>query len=174
MDNKGKIYVTREGYEAYLAELENAKKALAEVRKTRSEYGQNSTDDYKTGDYDRNERIAYASVAHLQEEIARMEIVTPSENKDLITIGDIVTVLIQSGDDSHMQVVKLTGGSPMIGSGDEIPSISLNSPIGKAIYQRKVGEQVEAIAGGKNKLHIMIISREVSNEKSNEKQPGQN
>ena len=62
--NKGNIiYVTREGYDAYLEELENAKKTLAEVRKTRSEYGQNSTDDYKTGDYDRNERVAFATVA---------------------------------------------------------------------------------------------------------------
>ena len=96
-----------------------------------------------------------------------------------ILISLLIFVCEETEETDYLTMIELFKNSFIISAvigffKDEIPSISLNSPIGKAIYQRKVGEQVEAVAGGKNKLNIMIISREVSNEKSNEKQPGQN
>jgi transcription elongation GreA/GreB family factor len=48
---------------------------------------------------------------------------------------------------------------PVVGFGDEINSITINSPMGKAIYKKSVGDTV-SFSVGKNNLSVTIISKE--------------
>ena len=68
-----------------------------------------------------------------------IEIVESLGDEELIDIGDIVKVdIIFSEDDREEEMFKLVATTPSFSA--EIQEVSINSPIGDAIYHKKVGE----------------------------------
>ena len=160
MDNQQKIYVTQEGYDQYIAALQESKRKYSEYLRTRSEYGKNTVENYQTGVYDTEIALLRNSVKSLEESISRL-VVVESEKSDegKIGLGDIVTVL--HVDNNEVRVVKLSGGMPVLGLDGEVNTITINSPMGKAIYKKNVGDTV-SFSVGKNTFSVNILSKEKS------------
>lgn len=167
MDNKSIIYVTKEGYEQYLLALEDAKKQYMEILKTRAEYGKNSVENHQTTVFDTEYELAISNIKSLTETISCLSIIEDTNAaENTVNMGDVVT--IQMLDDGDIRKVKIIGGTPQFGN-DEVVSITINSPMGAAIYKKNIGDIVSYNVG-KNQISVMIVSKEMTREKS-EKQP---
>lgn len=172
------IYVTKEGYDQYIEAVNDCKAQLAELRKTRSEYGRNTTEDYQTGVYDTEEIKIIGNIERLCESISRMQIIEDTKaEENLINLGDIVN--IQFVGDDEMRRVKIVGEMPNISRNDGITEISINAPMAKAIYKQPVGTVVsytvdDRRSQSKFEHTIMIVSKEKALEKEKtERQPGE-
>ena len=161
MKNEVKIYVTQDGYDQYMEALKDSEINLSEKLKERMGSGKNRVGgdgDYQTGVSDNEVALAASNVRRLKDEISRLKIVSKENlEESQIDLGDIVTLL--HIDTNEMRQVKLTGGMPVVRFGDEINSITINSPMGKAIYKKNVGDTV-SYSVGKNKFSIFIVSKE--------------
>ena len=161
MDNKSKIYVTEEGYKQYLQALKESEAILGEKLRERSDSGKNrlgSDGDYQTSVSDNEIALAANTVSRIKEEIMRLEVVSKENlNASQIDLEDIVTLL--HNDTNEVRQVKLTGGMPVVGFGTEVHSITINSPMGKAIYKKNVGDTV-SYSVGKNNFSVSILSKE--------------
>lgn len=158
-------YVTKEGLQEYKDALKYAESELAAVKATRNLYGKNSVEDYQTTAYDMDLKMKENIVKDLKDAIARLVVIDQSnEEKSKIGFGDVVTVIYM--DTNEAVKVQLTGGMvPLIlDDNREIDIITVNSPLGKAIYQSSVGD-VSSFKVGKRQITIKIVSKEESNEK---------
>lgn len=155
--------VDKNGYEGALQELHGYKEAYAALLKTRAEYGKNTIEDYKTSAYDLESNNLLYHIRRLTESIASMRIIS-DENADESTVnmGDTVSVLFAGDDD--VRKVQIVGGSPNVGREDGIASITINSPMGNAIYKKKIGEVVSYKVKN-NEFTVMIVSKEMTVEK---------
>ena len=157
---------TIEDYNAAITSLEEQ---LAAHRKTKRDYDLNSTDSYETGAYDNEERKLMSAIAMAKNERDSIVVIT-EENKDeaVINFEDIVEMQISHGDDVRVEKFVITGGLP--NALENI--ISINSPMGKAVYGKKVGDNVSYTVG-KNTFNITILSKEGVSVKT-KNQPGNN
>ena len=155
--------VDKDGYESAVQELQGYKEAYASLRQTRAEYGKNTIEDYKTSAYDLESNNLLYHIRRLTESIASMRIIS-DENADESTVnmGDTVSVLFAGDDD--VRKVQIVGGSPNVGREDGIASITINSPMGNAIYKKKIGEVVSYKVKN-NEFTVMIVSKEMTVEK---------
>ena len=170
VEHNTKIYVTQEGYNQYITALEDLKRKLSEHMRTRAEYGKNEVENYQTGVYDDELRTINSAIRAAMETIAHLVIIEKEQVADgIIGIDDIVTVqYLDTGDIKRM---KLSGGMPNISKDGEYITITVNSPVGKALYKSKVGDTV-TFKVRDNTISISIISKETaSNSKVQEKQP---
>lgn len=161
MENKSKIYVTEDGYKQYIEALKESQALLSEKLRERTESGRNRVGgdgDYQTGVADSEISLIYNTIAGLKDSIDRLEIVSKENlSETQVGLGDIVTLLHK--DTNEVRQVKLTGGMPVVGFGAEVHSITINSPMGKAIYKKNVGDTV-SYSVGKNNFSVSIISKE--------------
>lgn len=141
-----KIKLNKQGYEDYLKAIAEKEKQLADLRMYKG------TDAIFQGDNWHDNPILYQ--AELQErslmrEIAEMkhklqnnvEIVENLGDEEIIDIGDIVKIdMIFSEDDREEEIFKLVATTPNLKFGAELQEVSINSPIGNAMYCKKVGE----------------------------------
>jgi len=67
--------------------------------------------------------------------LAKIEIIKKNNNSNKVEIGSIVTIRI----DDEEEIYKLTGNT-VSNLKLDIPTITLNSPLGKAIYHKKVND----------------------------------
>ena len=170
MEQNKKIYVTKEGYQQYLDALKDYKDAYAALLKTRVEYGKNSVENYQTGVYDMESENLLSNIRNMNATIAQLEIISDENaEENTINLGDIVNVQVVGDDD--IRKVKLSGGVPSISLQDEVMTITINSPMGAAIYKKKVGDIV-TYKVRTNEFTAMIVSKEkVLEKESQEKQP---
>lgn len=155
--------VTQEGFEEYLKLLQEYKEAYARLLKTRVDYGKNSIEDYKTSAYDLEENNLLYNIRSLSEAIENMEIISDENaEENTINIGDVVSVQFVGDDD--IRRVQIVGGAPDMSREDGIVSITINSPLGNAIYKKKIGEVVSYKVRD-NEFTAIIISKEMTEEK---------
>ena len=155
--------VTQEGFEEYLKLLQDYKEAYARLLKTRVDYGKNSIEDYKTSAYDLEENNLLYNIRSLSEAIENMEIISDENaEENTINIGDVVSVQFVGDDD--IRRVQIVGGAPDMSREDGIVSITINSPLGNAIYKKKIGEVVSYKVRD-NEFTAIIISKEMTEEK---------
>jgi transcription elongation factor GreA len=148
-----KIYVTKEGLQDLKSELEHLvktrrKEVAEELLRTR-EMGDIS----ENAAYDaaRNEQsFIEGRIEELEELLKHTQLVEKESGKALVGIGSRVKLHID-GDDQEFHIVGVSETDP--GSG----KISHQSPLGKALMGRKVGEKisVEAPVG---KVTYKIVS----------------
>lgn len=140
-------------YDVAIAVLEEE---LAAHRKTKQDYDLNSSDSYETGVYDEEERRLMLAIATAKSERASIVIIN-EENKDeaVVNFEDIVEVEMECGGEARVEKFVITGGLPNISEN----KISINSPMGKAIFGKKVGDTVSYTVG-KNTFNVRIISKE--------------
>lgn len=139
------IYLDQEGYEKLLASIEELKLKLKENNKgRRTAFDASAGDGWDSPEFEEIERIEAMLVGELQrkyDELSRVIIVEKKENSKTVEIGDIIKLhMIFSEDDFEENLFKIIGGMPSFNLDAEIQEISINSPIGKAIYQKQIGE----------------------------------
>lgn len=163
MEQEKRIYVTKEGYQQYLDALKDYKNAYAELLKTRVDYGKNSTENYQTGVFDMEAASLIYNIENMNKTIAQLEIITDENAEEqTVNMGDVVNVQVIGADD--IRKVKIIGGVPDILKDNEVVSITINSPMGNAIYKKKIGDVVTYKVRD-NEFTAMIISKEKMLEK---------
>lgn len=163
MEQEKRIYVTKEGYQQYLEALKDYKKAYAELLKTRVDYGKNSTENYQTGVFDMEAASLIYNIENMNKTIAQLEIITDENAEEqTVNMGDVVNVQVIGADD--IRKVKIIGGVPDILKDNDVVSITINSPMGNAIYKKKIGDVVTYKVRD-NEFTAMIISKEKMLEK---------
>jgi transcription elongation factor GreA len=146
--------LTPEAYEKLKKELEYLKtegrREVAERLKHTASFG------------DLSENFAYQQAREdlqmLERRIAELEailndavIITKRKNKKVVDIGSLVTLLFD-GEEQKFQIVEPEEANPTEGK------ISFKSPLGQAIFGKKVGEEVMVeIPNGKVKCKILKI-----------------
>lgn len=143
---KDKIYMTQENYDKYVFELENMRKELE------SKIHNLSVMDMMNGESFYTLTI---NIKHKLENLKRIVIKEETE-EDVININDIVTVNMIYPDSEETVTFELVAGMPDLSSRNM--KLSVNSPLGSAVYQHKIGEEVSYTLNGE-KVSILIINK---------------
>ena len=157
-----KILVDIEGYKQFYQEIERIKE---ELTNNASKGGEAYKDAIGDGWHDNfafesamaEERKIRAKLEKMYSEQSKLEIVDVSGYDDnKVNINDIVKIrIIYSVGDIEEEIVKLTG-KYIPDTGIKIQEISLNSPLGKAIYMKDIGSFTFYVVGDKEfKVEIM-------------------
>lgn len=136
-----KIYLDQEGYENYLKELDDIREKIIKNSSDISEYM--SDDAYGDGWHDnfayeqaiKKESSLLYQLNEKKKGLAKIEIINKKENTNKVEIGSIVTVMI----DDEKEIYKITGNT-VSNLNSDIPMITLNSPLGKSIYCKKIND----------------------------------
>ena len=158
MENNEKLYLDQEGYEHYLEEIEKLKKKLNDVNMGRKDaFDAGAGDGWDSPEFEeieRQERIVMGELRRMYEGLSNIVIIEKHNNVEIIDIGDILLVDMQfSSDDIEELTFKLVS---TVGNFDsDIQEVSINSPLGNAVYKKKVGEQSSYSVNGNN-IGILI------------------
>ena len=142
-----KIYLSQAGYKQFMAELDELRNSLANNGKNKSDafisaVGDGWHDNFAFEEAKREELRIQGLIQQKLEEMKRIEIIDDANEDMTIGVDDYVDLdMIYGESDIEEKLIKLVGSStPNFIA--EIPEISLNSPLGKSIYGKKVGDQV--------------------------------
>lgn len=138
-----KMKLNKQGYDEYLKAIEEKEKQLAAVRMYKGTdaiyQGDNWHDNPTLYQTEAQERTLMVEISEMKQKLQNVEIVESLGNESLIDIGDIVKVdIIFNEGNRKEEVFKLIASSPSFDS--EIKEVTINSPIGVAIYHKKVGD----------------------------------
>ena len=151
-----KIYLDKLGYENYLKSLEDIKKEIDENAKLMSLY--ESDDAYGDGWHD---NFAYEETMRKEAELFQKYNKKKSMLKDIVivdkksngTVSLNMKVELLFIDDDLVEEYIITGD---INSNIDDKSITINSPLGSAIYGKKVGDKVSYKVGD-NTYNVEIL-----------------
>ena len=140
-----KIKLNKQGYDEYLKAIETKEKELADVRMYKGTdaiyQGDNWHDNPTLYQTEAQERTLMREISEMKFKLQNIEIVENFGDSSLIDIGDIIGVnIILSENNKKDEIFKLVAAAPLIDS--TIKEISINSPIGAAVYHKKVGDFV--------------------------------
>lgn len=154
MKKEDKIYLDQKGYEQFLKEIDEIRNSLQKNGKDKSSafvgaVGDGWHDNFEFEEAKREELRLGKILQEKLEILSRIEIIDAiSSEEELIDIDDYVLTEMTYGDDMPEQMIfKLVGLSTPNFKAD-IPEISLNSPLGKAVYQKKVGDHSSYTVNG--------------------------
>jgi len=153
--DKGPIYLTREGaakLKAELAELRGPKRdALAKRLRHAVQQGDLSENaDYISAKEDQG--FLEGRILELETILREAVVVDPPQASDEVALGSTVVVAVDGGSPETYQLVGMKEADPRRGK------ITHESPIGRALMGRRVGDTVEAVTpGGALRLRILEI-----------------
>lgn len=155
----GEIYLTQEGYEKLRGELEYLEKTKRREIAKALEHARSLGDLSENAEYDsaKNEQAhCEKKIAELKEKLGRARIIDSSDvPKDQVFIGAKVQ-LIDVDTQEEMEYLLVSQEEADYEKG----KISISSPVGKALMQRKTGDVVEIkVPAGVLKYKIISISR---------------
>lgn len=159
--NENKIYLDQQGYQELLKSIDMIKLKIKENSAGRKEaFDAGAGDGWDSPEFEeieRQERLLNGELAHLYDTLTRVEIIEKEDNAEIIDIGDVFKIDIYfSSDDFEEDVFKLVGGSADFNK--EIKEISLNSPLGKSVYKKKVGDTTSYNVGDRQ-FNVLIKSK---------------
>lgn len=171
---KEKIKMDQKGYQDYLEEISKVEAELNNVRMYKGTdaiyQGDNWHDNPTLYQTESQERSIMYRLKEMREKLVNIEIVEKTNNDELVDIGDTVVIdMIFALDDQEEQTFTLIGGNPDFSL--EIPQISINSPLGGAIYHKKIGDQASYMVE-KRTINVLIkqkLNLELSNEDKTKK-----
>ena len=155
---KNKIYLSQEGYNKILKEIDELKEELKKNNSGRREaFDASAGDGWDSPEFEeieRNEIRIMGEIKRKYEQLEMVEIVEKDENSELIDIDDILKIdMIYSPDDIEELIVKLVGGSAELSM--DYQEVSINSPLGKAIYKKKIGEKYSYMVNN-NQFDVLV------------------
>lgn len=159
--NEEPIYLSKEGYEEFLQSIEEIKERIKE-----NDLGRNAAFDAGAGDgwdspeFEEIERTSIRLNNELNakyEEKKRIVILEKHNEEDTVDIGDILSVDMNGEE----LIFKLVGGEGDIFA--ELQEISINSPIGMAVYKKKIGDVCEYNVDSRK--FIVTINKKLNEEK---------
>lgn len=166
-----KIKMDQEGFEQYLKQIEKLEEELSQTRlykgKTAIFQGDNWHDNPELYQTEAKERSLMQQITQMRANAQNIEIVERNYDVSIIDIGDFVTLdMIYSESNVEEMFLKLVGGEANF-RGD-IPEISINSPLGKSIYQKKVGDRTSYQVNGRT-FNVLIKGKELTQERNDSK-----
>ena len=149
------MVVDKEGYEQIDSLIDEEREKLRKAVRAKAEAFQNDTNTW-------HDNAAYDAALEKEnesiEEINRLidikmsvQIIEKHNILNAVDIGDVVEVEL---DDEDVFKVKLTGKFLADSKNGEV---TLNSPIGQAIFQKKIGDKVSYNAHGGHRCLIKIL-----------------
>lgn len=134
-----RVRVTQQGYERLKTTLEHEYARLEEATKILQELS-GSSDDYDDSGLE-DAKAEKARIEHriddLEEQLNRAEVIE-DHNVETVDLGNVVTLADTKGKDSfQVQVVSPVEAGVLEG---EIPKVSDESPLGKAVLGRRKGD----------------------------------
>ena len=159
------ILVDEEGYNQFIEELEKLKALSIDNGMVGSEayesaVGDGWHDNFSFEQNMRESRTIAKMIDKMQDDKKNLKKIKVSKHKeDYINIGDTIELSIKYDiDDIETETIKLTGKYIPDTKG-KIPEITLNSPLGKAIYLKKITDKnIYYYVNGK-KIEIEIIEK---------------
>lgn len=162
------ILVDEEGYKQYYDKLENLKKSCLANANTLSQSCKDAVGDgwHDNPAYEEAMRISRMIDDDIQKMLDNqkyLKIVKKGNfDKNMVDIGDVLNVkMIYSDNEEEVETIKLTG--KYIPNFD-FNEISLNSPLGQAIYKKKIGEMCSYSVNGATISVIILKKINISNE----------
>ncbi|MBP3635178.1 MAG: GreA/GreB family elongation factor [Bacilli bacterium] len=157
------ILVTEEGYKQFYEKFEDLKNSSLTNANTLSKayndyVGDGWHDNPAYEEAMRVNRMIDNNIKTMLEQSKKLKVINDTYDENLVNINDIVKIeFIYSEDDIENEIIKLTG--KFIPNEElDICEITLNSPIGKAIYKKKIGDICSYDVANK-KMKIRIIER---------------
>ena len=153
-----KILLTQEGYDEYLNQLEKMKEKFYETGMLKKEANEQAPgdgwhDNFAYEDAVREENAVLYRLQALNANNKKIQIVKEENHKDRVCVHDKIKLeMIYSDTDKEIETFLLSG-SYTTKSDQEI---TLNSPLGRAIYLQKIGSTISYKTSGKTiKVHIL-------------------
>lgn len=138
-----KILVDKKGYQQLLDEIDKIELELVSIGKEKGE----ATDDAGNSTHDNfsyeqakvQEEMAIVRLGKARERLKRAIIIEKINDPNIVDIDDYVKVELNIFGDIEEDIIKLVGGTPV---SDELDftEASLNSPLGMAIYKKRIGD----------------------------------
>lgn len=149
------VRLTREGYERLKATLERERALLEEATRILQELS-GSSDDYDDSGLEeakREKARIELRVDNLEDQLERAEIIE-EHGRDRVDLGAIVTL----ENNATKELLELQLVSPVEATvlDSDIPKISDESPLGKAVMGRKPGETFEVTINDKTTSYTVV------------------
>lgn len=151
------IYLTQEGHEKIIAELEHLKNVRRLEISERLEVAISHGDLSENADYDyakQEQAFVEGRIKDLEDSLRRHKIIENDGRKDRVRVGHTVTVVEDGFEDEpeSYHIVGVHEADPGIGR------ISNESPIGRALLGAKIGQTVVAsVPAGEIRLIVKSI-----------------
>lgn len=139
------VRVTQQGYERLQKNLEQERERLEEATRILRELSGTSDDYDDTGleEAKREKAVIEERLDDLEDQLSRA-VVIEAKDADQVDLGTVVELKDEDGETFAVQVVAPVEAGVLEG---EVPSISDQSPMGKALMGRKPGDEVEVVTG---------------------------
>lgn len=163
--NDPKIYVDSKGYDEYINSIELLLTKLQNNSKGKSSsyeeaIGDGWHDNFAFEEAKRQELNILQEINNKRKNIKNLVIVKKKRKRqDLVDIDDIIRLkIIFSKDDEEIKCFKLIGGI-MPKETKDYQEITLNSLLGNAIYNKKIGTIVNYSLENNNVVEVNIIEK---------------
>lgn len=173
MEKEDAIYLDKKGYENYLKEIEEIKLKLSNVNSGRKDAFEASAgdgwDSPEFEEIERQERMIMGELQRKYEALKRIVVIEKHNEEDVIDIGDtLITEIVFSDEDSEELIFTLVGFDGNIKA--DIQEISINSPLGKSVYKKKIGDTCSYNVNGNNISVIVKEKMDLETEKNKDNQ----
>ena len=150
--------LTKEGYENLLKELDdlvkNKRKEVAERLKSAKDFGGDLTENSEYEHAKTDQAFIEGRIEQINEILKNYEIIKNNKKKSYIDLGAIV--VLQDLDNKKEKTYELVSS---VESNPDKNKISDESPLGKALLDKKIGDMVEVKAPQKDRrLKIIKIN----------------
>ena len=144
--------------QCFLRVLEDSKRNNIIVPYNAFEYAK-LYDNFAYDEAMRQERFIVSKINDMINDIPFLKVVDDEFDNDKVNINDAIEVLIKYAEnDEEIEILKLTGNYSLGNDYTSVREISLNSPIGKAIYKQDIGTNIFYYVGN-NKIEVSILRR---------------
>ena len=159
-------YLDEEGYDKYIEEIKETRKELANIKASKHD-AYNATSSNSLGDnfdFEETERLEVMTLGKLKRLVEGLQdivIVKEEKKDDIVNLNDCVELFLYfDKEDKEAGKFKLVAYRDANNEDEDYTPISLSSPIGRAIYGRKIGETIPYSVGyDKFKVKIKTILR---------------
>ena len=159
------MYLDQAGYQKIVEQIAELKLKLAEVMLQRGAVfkaglGDAWHDNVEFDEVKMKERRIRAQLKEYEETLKKVVIVEEHNDANSIDVGDIVTInMIFGPDDIDELQFRLVGYvSEFNNDNSNLTLVSINSPLGNAVYHRQIGEKNSYEVDGRT-FNIEIVSK---------------
>lgn len=148
------VRVTKEGYERLQQRVAQERERLDEATRILRELSGSSDDYDDTGleEAKREKAVIEDRLDDLEDQLSRAVVIEAHE-MDAVELGAVVALEDEAGEQFSVQVVAPVEAGVLEG---DMPHISDESPMGKALIGRKVGEDVEVVTGERTARYTVV------------------
>ena len=139
------VYLTRQGVKKFEEELQYLKQDRRVDVSERIRRAKEFTDTVDNAEYDdakADQAFIEGRIADLEYQLANAEIIDEHPAVDFVRLGSKVTVADASGEQEEYTIVGSAEADPRHGF------ISNESPVGRALLGKRVGEETDVVAPG--------------------------